>query len=485
MKKSIFRGVLLLIVVCIMSFSCLSAISAKAGSYKIPSPSNFVPNKAANEIEYIVGQKSVVDCEVADRKVQINGEAVVKEYNEAKAEMDGYIEALKKKGLSLNRELVSTVTVRTKNVDLSDFVEIIIDEKDVQQIKAVNNLKIVLRNKSEYIILNNENINCIAEKYGKFRMQIKEISNTYTIRFLDQEGAIIEKYKTDVEVGLPANHREQTVYLFMNNAQENWGGQYNGVERSMEFMTKYSGEYNIASPEIKISDIGELTEEEQKAIRFMVVRGYFRLSADKFSPASTLTRYDFAESLVRIFFALDNEAVCTFPDVDKKHYKYVAASQQSNIVEGFADGTFKGTEKVTVEQVIALAARTINQKNGYVYPENTDKYLEFARNKGLSDWAKKELALAVREGIYFQGMDLNFSDGITRKDAAMILYRLFMIMNNTPEATDLIEYGQGEDVVHKTIWNKTTVIIVVCIVAVIDLIAIILAAIFIRRKKQG
>ncbi len=477
--------VFLMLCMCVVNFPFASIVNAQAPYYQIPKKEDFRPNKAANEIEMIVNSKSVIDCNATENKVSIDGALVAQKNEEAIKEIEGYINKLSNKGLHLNRELVNTVTVKAQGINFSEFVEIVIDSENLTKINTVNSLKIVLENSNEYIALDKDSINGILDKYKYFKIQIKKLSNTYTIRFLDNDYNIISKYDVDIKVALPAKHSEQTVYLFMNNVQENWGGQYSSAERAIEFMTKYSGEYNVASPEININDIDTLSDYEKQAIRFMVVRGYFNLSNGNFSPADSLTRYDFAESLVRMFFALDNEATCSFPDVDKKHYRYVAASQQDKIVQGFDDGTFRGNDNVTVEQVLALTSRTINQKNGYVYPENIEKYLNFTKDNVIGDWAEKEIAMAIREGIYSNEMNLKFSDNITRKDAAIILYRLFMIMNNTPEPSDIIEYDVDNQVYHETVWNKTNAIIVVSAVVVINIIALVLSFLFIKKKRKG
>ena len=384
----------------------------------------------------------------------------------------------------LNRDLVNVVTIQADGINISEYVEIYIDSAALDQIANIDTLKITLENSNEYISLNNESISYIAANYNEFRVQVKSLSDTYTIRFIDKTNSIISKYDVNIKVGLPASHSEQTVYLFTNNTQENWGGQYNSVDGSIEFMTRYSGEYNVASPEIVIEDINSLDEYEKQAIRFMVVRGYFEVDDKRFGPDDVLTRYDFAESLVRMFFALDSDAQCSFTDVDKTYYRYVAASEQSNIVRGFDDGTFRGNENVTVEQVIALTARTINQKNGYVYPESIDKYLNFTDDNVIDEWAKKEVALAIREGIYFNDMNLKFMDSISRKDAAVVLYRLFMIMNNTPKPTDVIEYSVDECYNHKTFWNMTSAIVIGATVTCVDMAALGLSIFLIKKKKR-
>ena len=486
MKKHIERIIVFIVAcMCLMNFSFASIVNAQSPYYKIPKYENFEPNKAANEIETIVNRKSIIQSSAVDNKIYIDGAAVAQMNNDAVAEINDYINKLNNKGMYLTRELVNTVTVQIEEMNFSEFVEIVIDSDNLGKITDVNTLKVVFQNNDEYIALSKDTINGIAADYKDFRVQIKKLSDTYTVRFLDRDSNIISKYNIDIKIALPARHSEQTVYLFMNNTQENWGGQYNSVDGTMEFMTKYSGEYNVASPEIVIDDIDALTSYEQQAIRFMAVRSYFELDDNKFNPDMNLTRYDFAESLVRMFFALDSEAVCSFPDVDKKHYRYVAASEQSNIVQGFSDGTFRGQENVTAEQVLALAARTINQKNGYVYPENIAKYLNFASDNIISDWAEKEIALASREGIYSNEMNLKFVDGITRKDAAVVLYRLFMIMNNTPEGAEVVEYNADKPMYHETVWNKTNAIIVGSAVIAINGIALALSVFIIKKKRKG
>lgn len=475
----------LILCVCLIGFSSAAIVNADAPYYKIPKYEDFKPNRAANDIESIVDQKSVIKSIAVDNKISIDGSLAAQKHNEAIAEMDGYITELNNNGMYLNRDLVNIVTVQAENINFSEFVEISIDENNLNQMADINDLKIVFGNNSEYIVLSKESIGNIITNYKEFKLQMRKMSDTYTVRFLDKDNNIINKYKVDIKIALPAEHSEQTVYLFMDNTQENWGGQYNAAAKTMEFMTKYSGEYNVASPEIIISDIDDLSECEKQAIRFMVVRGYFNLDNKEFDPASALTRYDFAESLVRMFFALDNDAQCSFPDVNKKYYRYVASSQKNNIVQGFNDGTFRGTENVTVEQVIALTARTINQKNGYVYPENIDKYLNFTDDNVIGDWAEKEAALAIREGIYSNDMKLKFADDVSRKDAAVMLYRLFMIMNNTPEAGEIIEYDVGEPLAHETVWNKTNAVIAGAAVVVINMVAAMLSILFIKKKRKG
>ena len=81
-------------------------------------------------------------------------------------------------------------------------------------------------------------------------------------------------------------------------------------------------------------------------------------------------------------------------------------------------------------------------------------------------------------------MHLTFADDISRKDAAVMLYRLFMIMNNTPEPAEIIEYDVENGPAHKTVWTKTNAIIPCSAVGLINAVALGLSVYFIKKKRK-
>ncbi len=464
--------------------SGLMAQYVRAYTYSVPDVSDFSPNEEADKIESIVNSESTFYTDVKDGVINIDADTIVYLDTEAKDTMEDYVDMLESEGLYLTRELTNTVTVFANDTDLSDYTEVFIGYDDILRLRDVSALKIVFGNDDTYITIKNESFAAIADSLGHLRLQIMEIHDTYSLRFLDEAYHIIPKFYTDIRLGLPAEHDGQTVYLYSDDTHENWGGQYNKYNSSIEVATRYSGEYNVSSPNIDINDIASLKEFEQQAIKFMVIRGYFDADGGKFRPDALLTRYDFAESLVRLFFAQDDDAKCSFTDVDtdSEYYSFVAAAAEKGIAEGFGDGTFRGNSNVTVEQVLALASRTINNKNGYTYPERTKEYLNHTKGT-VSDWAEDEVALAVREGIYSKSMGLELDSSITRKDAAVILYRLFMIMNNIPEPIDLINYSHATSSMRSTPWTTTTVIIA-AIIAVTVNVVIFVTGIIIKKKRN-
>ena len=152
---------------------------------------------------------------------------------------------------------------------------------------------------------------------------------------------------------------------------------------------------------------------------------------------------------------------------------------------GFEDGTFRGNDAVTGEQVLALASRTISEKNGYLYPDKVDTYLSFAEDNSISGWAEKEAALAVREGIYDPEAGLKLKEPIDRKNAAVILYRLFMIMNNTPPMAVSKSVKTGAAQEHKSFWTVRNVLPVLTGFGLIDAAAVAALVIFVRKNKKS
>jgi hypothetical protein len=215
-----------------------------------------------------------------------------------------------------------------------------------------------------------------------------------------------------------------------SGGSDNWGGQYDKANGAIEFSTRFSGQYEVLENEIIISDIGNLPERQQQAIRFMISKGYFTLNDDLFQPDKSLTRYDFTKALVGMFFALDRELNTSFSDVTEEspYYDYVASAEKDSIVEGYNDQTFRGDLNISKEQVIALCARTLAEKKGYTYPENLDDYLTFTDKDEISEWAKADIALAVREGLISGIGSLSPKDDINRGESAEMLYKLFMLL---------------------------------------------------------
>lgn len=218
----------------------------------------------------------------------------------------------------------------------------------------------------------------------------------------------------------------------------------------------------------------------------MVSKGYFEVNEGKFNGNDPLNRYEFTKALVSMFFALDREVEATFTDISKDnyYYPYVASAQKDNIVEGYDDNTFRGEINIPKEQVLVLCGRTLAEKKGYVYPENLEDYLDFADRDAISDWALKDISITVQNGLIENGGLLMPQMEISRVEAAEILYKLFMMLYETPPIAVEIEETEVAEATetNTTVGDKSNGGVLIGLTAA----AVILGAVgfyFVKKKR--
>lgn len=398
-------------------------------------PNDAAKGDLASFIESAVSTICTEKLKAADNRLEVTEDTVEALVEKAKDTKDELEDTLEENDVSLNKTLTILVRIVWTNVDKEQPFQITLDESAVEALDGCT-LQILLGDARHYIQISAQRLKELIELYGKVVIQISdEGENTYTINFVDEDDEVLEQIGAAVTVGLPAEDELSTVMVSYAGASDNWGGQYDPGAGVLSFETQFSGQYEVLHNSVTITDIDHLSEEARAAIAFMVSKGYLALEGDAFLPESTLTRYDFTRALVGMFFALDRELTTDFGDVpaDSVYYPYVASAQSRSIVEGFDDGTFGGDKNITVEQMLALAARTLTDQKGYAAPENAEEYLASFRDADeIGAWARQLVALAIREGIVDRGGMLSPKAEITREQAALILYRLFLLLYEVP-----------------------------------------------------
>lgn len=406
------------------------------------------PNDSGNSqivayIQYAIENSNITTVKSKGNKITIDNSIISTALSQAEKLKSEFEKVLKNNNITLNREIETILKVNGQNLNREEYILVTFDPSSIESIGKADGIRIVLGDTKHLVYIESENLRGLVEKLGSFTVQIQkgEKEGDYNILFLDGSNKEIHELPYPVNFSLPANSQLATVFVSYKNGSDNWGGQYNQAEGSIEFNTRYSGQYSILENEINIEDIGHLTEEQQKAIKFMVSKGYFETKEGKFNGNALLNRYEFTKALVSMFFALDREVEATFTDISKDnfYYPYVASAQKDNIVEGYDDNTFRGEIKIPKEQVLALCGRTLAEKKGYVYPENLEDYLDFADRNAISDWALKDISITVQNGLIDNGGMLMPKVEISRVEAAEILYRLFMLLYETPPIAVTIE----------------------------------------------
>lgn len=384
-------------------------------------------------IENAVTAAGMVEVESSKNQITVTGEMIQASLEQAQSQLNALLQVID--GISLNKEVTVTLRVVCTGLNEGKTIQVTFDSSLLAAMEGAHTLQVMLSNAQHSVSVSREVLQTLCDRYGQITVQLQNKDGKYLIGFVDGEGNDIEQLEQGITFTLPADHDTATILASYGDTSENWGGQFDSINHTLSFATPYAGTYEVKENEIAISDLDGLDEETANAIRFMVSKGYFALDEDgNFLPEGELNRYEFCEALVRMFFSLNRELETTFTDVpeDSVYYDYVASGEQDGIIEGFEDGTFRGERAVPLEQVIAFCSRTLADKKGYAYPENLEEYLSFTDRADISDWAVETVALAVRESLIDEGGALEPQRNISRAEAALMLYKLFMLLYEPP-----------------------------------------------------
>lgn len=448
-----------------------SAIANVDGSEVNDAAKNYI----ADYISNCIAQAGKRIVKASRNTVKITEKTVKKCINPMLEKKVELVEVLQDTGVVLNKAIYNNLLLECEKINTDKEIKIHIDSDILNAVNDFDTLTMKITNTPYSVKLNSESLAEIAEQTIIICIE-KTDDNTFVIRFTDENGKLIENLGSGVTFTLPADNELCTVQLEYKGGTDNWGGQYDSQNKTLMFETPYSGIYTILDNKTEITDIDELTDEEKKAVEFLVSKGYMVLDGEKFNPGQILTRYQFTQAIVGMFFALDREVKTTFTDVaeDSVFYPYVASAQKDAIVEGFTDTEFAGDMNMTTEQMVALAGRTLMKYKGYTASENIESYLAgFVDKDKISDWARELVAIAVREGLVDRTSEFKPQSEITREQAAVILYRLFLLLYETEPHTESIT--ASVDVTKVVVVSICSVVAIGCLVAIVILLR--------KRKK--
>lgn len=392
-------------------------------------------------VQYAIEELASGSMTAEDNTIRLEPELLdeMKEgVTEAHTAFEGLLED---KQVSFNKELNTILKIETQKVDFKKPITIALPES-FDELGDVTGLRILLGDQG-YIYVDSKDFDAVAG----LTIQIERMKDkkTYEITFLNTEETVISQLEQTITFALPAKDEFTTVLAHYSDEVQNWGGQYDPASQTIAFGTKYTGQYEIVDHTVKIKDIAGLPHKQQSAIKFMVSKGYLALENEQFNPHDSFTRYEFAQALVKMFFALDTSLTTSLKDVPEESpfYPYVASGETYEIIKGYEDGTFKGETNILREHVLSLCARTIADQKGYVYPEQVETYMKFVDSDAIARWAVNDIALAVQSGLINSGGVLAPKGEITKAESAEVLYQLFMLLyETTPGDSAEVDMGQ-------------------------------------------
>lgn len=457
-------------------------------------PTDASKSELASFIESAISAACSGSVSGKDNRLDLSA-AAVKELAEKAKQTQAEVETLLfDRGITLNKSLTVMIRILWQDMDKGSPCQITLN-KDVLDSMNGCVLQILVGDAQHYIQISESNLRTLIDELGSVTVQLSRDSDgSYTINFLDESGTVIDKLSLPVSVGLPAESATSTIMASYSGGSDNWGGQYDDAAKIISFDASYSGRYEVLENSVEITDISTLDEETRTAIAFLVSKGYMTLEDGAFRPDSALTRYHFSKALVGMFFALDRELTLSFPDVpvDSPYYAYVASAAEKSIILGYDDGMFHGDNEITTEQMLALAARTLIDYKGYALPTDPDSYLgAFDDGGDVSDWAKQQVALAIREGLVDRGGELDPIGNVTREEAALILYRLFLLLHEVPAvALELPPVSETTSIVPAIIGGEgqgfpaAVIAAAFAAITVVAIVGVVVTVLVLKKRKK-
>ena len=181
---------------------------------------------------------------------------------------------------------------------------------------------------------------------------------------------------------------------------------------------------DVKKPEVK-SKYKDVSGDVAEAANYVSERNLMIGNGeDKFSPEKTLTR----AQLIQTLYAMSGKPYTggnnTFKDVDdsKWYGDAITWAQNTGLIAGYTDGTFRPNQAITKEEMTAILKQyaTLSGKNTTSY--NVEAISGFKDADSGSKYAKDSLAWAQDKGIINEtGSNLNPKEDVTRGDLALAL----------------------------------------------------------------
>lgn len=162
----------------------------------------------------------------------------------------------------------------------------------------------------------------------------------------------------------------------------------------------------------------------EASISRMAEMSYVKGDSRGFRPNDSITRAEFVVLLSRVL-GLDTETkVSSFKDVTIGSWygKSITAAVENGLVNGYSDGSFKPSGRITRTEIAAILGRVVDTELSE--SQINDALSEFKDT--VPEWAKAPAAAAVRAGIIDGFPDGSFggAQSATRAQTAVMLMRL-------------------------------------------------------------
>ena len=250
-------------------------------------------------------------------------------------------------------------------------------------------------------------------------------ANTYNIEYN-------QPLTEHIKISLPPIAGDQNYQAIFDADGNPIGGKFNPVTGMLEAKTNPSQTLTVRNNQRDFTDISNKSREMQDAINILASKGIISgTSATTFSPDGTITRAEIAALITRTLSKLNPNEHGGFTDVSRSDWFFGAAgsAKKHGIMQGTSATIFAPRTNIPKDQIVAVAARVLRNEMRYKDPANISGVLSaYTDASSIAQWGREDIALATRENLVVRRTDGSFNGSatMTRGDAAVILYRMFL-----------------------------------------------------------
>jgi hypothetical protein len=153
-------------------------------------------------------------------------------------------------------------------------------------------------------------------------------------------------------------------------------------------------------------------------------------SEELFVPDENITRAEFSVLISRMLKLKSNIDKLDFNDIsdDDWYYDDIVSAFENNIINGRSETEFDPSSSISRQETAKIISNIL-LKNNYIQNDMSGINI-FIDKDEISDWAKDDVALVVREEIFGGVSNNSFGplENLTRAQAATIIYRLYKLL---------------------------------------------------------
>jgi hypothetical protein len=201
---------------------------------------------------------------------------------------------------------------------------------------------------------------------------------------------------------------------------------YNADTGMAEFTPAHFSKYAAAYVSVTYKDIGGVSWAKE-SIEALAARGIIGNAGGAFNPSANITRADFLDMVIKASNLLDNNAVCTFKDVDKKasYYQSMATAQKLGITLGTGKGSFEPNTVISRQDMAVMLYRIASKAS--VDISGTKNAGTISDKSSLASYAVDAVSVMYKTGLLNGTGNGMFSpkSTTTRAQGAVVAFNMF------------------------------------------------------------